>query len=41
MMTGQANWRIAYVILLVVMFIIALVNYYLLKRLENKSRDLE
>lgn len=39
MMTGQSNWRIAYIILLVVMFMIALVNYFLLKRLESKSRD--
>ncbi len=37
MMTGQANWRIAYIILLVVMFIIAIVNYFLLKRLERKN----
>jgi len=41
MMTGQSNWRIAYLILIVVMLIIAVINYILLKRLENKSRDLE
>jgi len=41
MMTGQMNWRIAYLILIVVMLIIAVINYILLKRLENKSRDLE
>jgi len=41
MMTGQANWRIAYLILFVVMIIIAVINYILLNRLENKSRDLE
>jgi magnesium transporter len=39
MMTGQSNWRIAYLILLVVMFIIALVNYLLLKRVERKTHD--
>ena len=41
MMTGQSNWRIAYLILIVVMLIIAVINYILLKRLKNKSRNLE
>ena len=41
MMTGQNNWRIAYVVLVLVMLIIAIVNYLLLKRLERKSRDLD
>lgn len=37
MMVGQKNWKIAYVILLVVMAVIALVNYLLLMRMERDA----
>ncbi len=38
MMTGPGNWRISYPVFLLAMFIIGIVNYYLLKRLEKKER---
>ena len=39
MMVGQKNWKIAYVILLVVMAVIALINYRLLLRMEQDAND--
>ena len=38
MMTGPSNWRIAYPLFLLAMIIIAIVNYYLIKRLDRKNR---
>ena len=37
MMTGSANWRIAYPLFLLAMVIIGIVNYYLIKRLDKKN----
>lgn len=39
MMTGPENWKIAYPLFLLAMIVIAVINYYLIKRLENKSRS--
>ena len=39
MMVGQENWKIAYVVLLVVMAVIALVNYLLLRRMERDANE--
>ena len=39
MMVGQKNWKIAYVILLVVMAVIALINYRLLMRMERDANE--
>jgi len=39
MMVGQENWKIAYVVLLVVMAVIALVNYLLLMRMERDANE--
>jgi len=39
MMVGQENWKIAYVILLVVMAVIALINYRLLLRMEQDANE--
>ena len=39
MMVGQKNWKIAYVILLVVMAVIALINYRLLLRMEQDANE--
>ena len=39
MMTGPTNWRIAYPVFLLVMVIIGIVNYFLLKRLEKKTKS--
>jgi len=36
---GQKNWKIAYVILLVVMAVIALINYRLLMRMERDANE--
>lgn len=41
MMTGAANWKIAYFLLIVGMGVIAFLNFLLLKRLEEQSKDLE
>jgi magnesium transporter len=38
MMTGPENWRIAYPAFLLVMIVIGFTSYYLLNRLETKSR---
>jgi len=38
-MVGQENWKIAYVVLLVVMAVIALVNYLLLMRMERDASE--
>jgi magnesium transporter len=37
MMTGPSNWKITYPLFLAGMVIIALINYYLIKRLEKKN----
>jgi magnesium transporter len=37
MMTGAANWRIAYPLFLVAMVVIGVANYYLLKALEQRG----
>ena len=39
MMVGQKNWKIAYVILLVVMAVIGLINYRLLMRMERDANE--
>ena len=39
MIVGQKNWKIAYVILLVVMAVIALINYRLLLRMERDANE--
>ena len=41
MMTGPANWRIAYPVFLLGMAVIGVANYYLLKRLEKKNQGSE
>ena len=41
MMTNPENWRISYPLFILGMIIIAIVNYYLLKRLEKKDREKE
>lgn len=38
MMTGQANWKIAYPLFLLGMIIIGIINYYLIRRLERRSK---
>jgi magnesium transporter len=37
MMTGAANWRIAYPLFLLAMVVIGVANYYLLKALEQRG----
>ena len=39
MMTGTSNWKIAYPFFLLGMVVIGVVNYYLIKRLENKRNS--
>lgn len=40
MMVGQENWRIGYIVLLVLMIIVAIINFLLLRRMEyNLTRD--
>ncbi len=39
MMTGPANWRIAYPAFLLSMGVVGVVNYFLLKKLESRDRD--
>ena len=40
MMVGQENWRIGYFILLVLMIMVAIINFFLLRRMElNLTRD--
>ncbi len=39
MMVGQKNWKIAYVILFVVMAVIGLINYRLLMRMERDANE--
>lgn len=39
MMTGTSNWKIAYPLFLLGMVVIGVVNYYLIKRLENKGNS--
>jgi magnesium transporter len=41
MMTGPENWRIAYPAFLVAMGVIGVVTYFLLRRLDNRSRELD
>ena len=38
MMTGPDNWKVTYPLFLLAMLIIGLINYYLLKRVENKQK---
>ena len=38
MMTGPANWKISYPLFLLGMIIIGIINYYLIRRLEKKSK---
>lgn len=38
MMTGPENWRIAYPVFLAGMVVIGVINYYMLKRLEKRTR---
>jgi magnesium transporter len=38
MMTGPENWRIAYPAFLLAMVVIGFASYYLLNRLETRSR---
>lgn len=37
MMTGPANWRIAYPLFLLVIFVIGIINYWLIKRIEKQN----
>jgi len=37
MMTGPENWKISYPVFIVVMVIIAIVNYYFIRRMEKKN----
>jgi magnesium transporter len=39
MMTGPSNWKIAYPVFLLGMVVIGIVNYYLIKRLEDKGNS--
>jgi magnesium transporter len=41
MMTGPSNWKIAYPLFLAGMIIIAIINYYLIKRFERANRILK
>lgn len=38
MMTGPENWRIAYPAFILAMIVIAVINYYFLKRLDRRDR---
>jgi magnesium transporter len=38
MMTGSENWKIAYPLFLLGMVVIGITNYWLIRRLENRSR---
>jgi magnesium transporter len=37
MMTGPANWKIAYPLFIVGMIVIGIINFYMLKRMEKKN----
>lgn len=37
MMTGPANWKIAYPAFLIGVAIIGIINYYLIRRIEKKT----
>ena len=37
MITGQSNWKIAYPLFLLAMIVIAIINYYLIKKLEIRD----
>jgi len=40
MMVGQENWRIGYLVLLVMMVVVAVINFLLLRRMErNLTRE--
>jgi magnesium transporter len=41
MMTGPANWKIAYPLFLLGMAVIGVINYYLIIRMEKKNRSQE
>jgi magnesium transporter len=38
MMTGSANWKISYPLFILAMVIIGIINYYLIRRLEKRSK---
>jgi magnesium transporter len=40
MMTGPDNWKVSYPIFIVGMVIIAVVNYYFIRRMEKKNGKL-
>jgi hypothetical protein len=40
MMTGPANWKIAYPAFLIAMVVIGVINYYFLKWLEKKRPEI-
>jgi magnesium transporter len=37
MMTGPSNWKIAYPAFIIGLLIIAVINYYLIRRLEKRT----
>ena len=37
MMTGPDNWKISYPLFILGMVVIAVINYYFIKRLEKKG----
>ncbi len=39
MMVGQENWKIGYIVLLVLMVVVAIVNFLLLRRMEGKLTE--
>ena len=41
MMVGQDNWRIGYLVLLVLMVVVAIINFLLLRRMERNLRKEE
>jgi magnesium transporter len=41
MMTGPDNWKYSYPLFLIVMVIIAAINYFLIKRLERKNKYIQ
>jgi magnesium transporter len=38
MMTGPSHWKIAYPLFMMGMVIIGIINYYLIRRLEKRSK---
>ena len=39
MMVGQENWKIGYIVLLVLMVVVAIINFLLLRRMEGKLTE--